>query len=366
MTQGASHTRSDEAAVHEAAAGWFMALRAGEITADDPAYRAWIDADSTHAEAMIAVQDIWGALDEHAGAPEMMAARRDALSRSTRAAAARWRLGDSGNRGPLWAAAAAALVLVVAAPLWFAAQTGSDDAGVETAAPLLAFETDIAETRVVTLADNSRVSLDAATRLTVDYSADARWIELVRGQAHFDVATDPTRPFTVRAGDQTVVATGTAFNVEIVEGDVVVTLIEGEVVVTAASTEATPSATPAAPTELEPEAARVLRPGQQLIASGETQQAEVFSDTNLHKTTAWRRGDVMFEDDPLSIAVARMNRYSRIELRVVGEELDVLRVSGVFDAGDTDAFVEAIEAYFPVDARRMSASAIELHARDAG
>ena len=62
MTQGASHTRFDEAAVHEAAAGWFMALRAGEITADDPAYRAWIDADSTHAEAMIAVQDIWGAM----------------------------------------------------------------------------------------------------------------------------------------------------------------------------------------------------------------------------------------------------------------------------------------------------------------
>ena len=71
----------------------------------------------------------------------------------------------------------------------------------------------------------------------------------------------------------------------------------------------------------------------------------------------------MLVDDPLSVAVARMNRYSQIRLVVADDSLDELGVSGVFNAGDTDAFVEALEAYFPVDARRVSASRIEIHPR---
>ncbi len=355
---------------HEAASRWFMKLRTGEIEADDAAYRAWLQADPAHAEALIAVQSSWAALGEHASAPEMVAARRDALARSTRAAASRWRIGTSVTVPRLaWASAVAAgLVILLGVPALLMGPLAPDETALERIAEPQLFETQIAETRVVTLADNSRISLDAATRLTADYTAAARRIELLQGQAHFDVAHDPLRPFTVRAGDQSVVATGTAFNVEIVDGEVVVTLLEGEVVVTdvqpalperpSGSDGLDPSATPE-PTPPEPQ---VLRPGQQLVASAAS-PARIRDDANLHKTTAWRRGDVMFEDDPLSIAVARMNRYSRIELQVMDDALDALRVSGVFDAGDTDAFVEAVEAYFPVDARRMSADRIELHAR---
>src|SRR3546814_3966246 len=76
------------------------------------------------------------------------------------------------------------------------------------------YRTVLGERRVVTLADGSTVSLDAASEVRVAYSERARELALVRGQARFDVAHDPRRPFAVQARDQRVVATGTAFNVD--------------------------------------------------------------------------------------------------------------------------------------------------------
>src|SRR3546814_1264895 len=79
------------------------------------------------------------------------------------------------------------------------------------------YRTVLGERRVVTLADGSTVSLDAASEVRVAYSERARELALVRGQARFDVAHDPRRPFAVQARDQRVVATGTAFNVDLLD-----------------------------------------------------------------------------------------------------------------------------------------------------
>ena len=342
--------------VLEEAAAWFLRLRRGEADEADPAYRAWLAASPDHADAMARARIAWGMMGEKANAPEVVTRRRDALDRSAAVARGRWSaLALPGRR--LRAAAAAAAVAGVAAMLmiW---HTASDRAfeGADL------YHTAVAETRTVTLADNSRISLDAATRLQVHYSDQSRDITLMAGQAHFQVAKDRLRPFRVTAGDQTVVATGTAFNVELVGEEVLVTLFEGEVVVTDARTAtAVPAASPD-PAEAAP-ATRKLKPGQQLIASA-TAATLVEQAANLEKTDAWRHGKIMLVDDPLPIAVARINRYSRIRLTVADDQrLKALGVSGVFNAGDTDAFVEALEAYFPVQAQRISASLIEIRPR---
>src|SRR3546814_13586908 len=56
-----------------------------------------------------------------------------------------------------------------------------------------------------------------------------RQVELLAGRAKFDVAKDPQRPFTVAAGDKLVVAVGTSFSVELIDGQVRVILYEGQV-----------------------------------------------------------------------------------------------------------------------------------------
>jgi transmembrane sensor len=211
------------------------------------------------------------------------------------------------------------------------------------------------------LPDNSRVTLDAATRLTAAYTPEARQIDLLSGQAFFDVAKDPGRPFRVTAGDQTVVAVGTAFNVEYVDSAIVVTLVEGEVVVTEG-----PAVTPALVTDdgadpAAPVNSVKLVAGQQLVAPRDA-EAEITASPNLDKSTSWRRGRIIFEEDTLEAAVERVNRYSRIRVVIADPALRDLRIGGVFNAGDTEAFLDAVEAAFPVEARRMTASEIELHA----
>jgi transmembrane sensor len=62
-------------------------------------------------------------------------------------------------------------------------------------------------------------------------------------------------------------------------------------------------------------------------------------------------------------AAERVNRYSNMVVEVDPAVADVA-VSGVFNAGDSNAFVEAISAYFPIEVRRIGASRIQLSARD--
>ncbi len=340
------------------AAAWHLRLRNGTADDDSTEYLDWLAMSPDHGAAMKRARSTWAILGDHAAAPEVVRVRRDALDRSGKFAAGRWAAFRSIPR-PLKAMAAAILLAVIAVPTFFLWQQVGDKPANGVAA-VQVFETDIGETRVVTLADNSRVSLDAFTRLNVRYTADERDIELQRGQAHFDVAKDPTRPFRVVAGDQTVVATGTAFNVEMVGDNVLVTLLEGEVIVTDASV--VMPAMPSLPIEAVAPPVLKLKPGQLLVASAR-QEVQIVNDTNMQKTNAWRDGRIFLEGDSLSVAVARMNRYSRIRLSVADHSLDALRISGIFNAGDTDAFIEAVEAYFPVDARRMTSSSIELHRR---
>ncbi len=99
------------------------------------------------------------------------------------------------------------------------------------AAATNAFETEIGENRSVALADGSIISLGGDTRIEVAMSENVRAIELVRGEALFKVAKDSARPFKVRAGDATIIAVGTEFNVERDSDRAVVSVTEGRVVV---------------------------------------------------------------------------------------------------------------------------------------
>lgn len=344
--------------INAEAAAWHLRFR--NETADEGSsdYLDWLAESPDHGVAMTRARSTWDVFGDHAVAPEVVKARRDALDRSGKFAARRWAAFRSVPRSATAIAAVVILAAVMTPVFLFWQQVDDRPANGVTAVQV--FETDIGETRIVTLSDNTRVSLDAFTRLTVRYTEEERDAELERGQAHFDVATDPTRPFRVTAGDQIITAIGTAFNVEMIGDDVLVTLLEGEVVVT--ETPAAKHTLPSLPVEAVPVPSRKLKPGQLLVASA-SHEPQIVDEINIQKTNAWRDGKVFLEGDSLSVAVARMNRYSRIKLSVADDSLEALRISGVFNAGDTDAFVEALEAYFAVDARRMTSSSIELHPR---
>lgn len=89
--------------------------------------------------------------------------------------------------------------------------------------------TGVAELRDLTLEDGSRIQLDAGTAIAVHYGAARREVELLSGQAFFDVMPGRDRPFVVKAGEVAVTVTGTAFSVGTSEAGVAVAVQSGTV-----------------------------------------------------------------------------------------------------------------------------------------
>ena len=219
------------------------------------------------------------------------------------------------------------------------------------------YSTQRGERRVVTLADGSQIQLDSSTDLRVRYSARARELTLLRGQARFDVAHDVERPFSVTAAGEKVVATGTAFNVDLHKSQLVVTLIEGHVVVLSRRTSAL---LPIQPFRLTPAAPKVpnqgsqpglgveLDAGEQLVVSAGGTSS--IAPANIERSTAWQSGRLIFNDEPLSSVVEQVNRYARQPLVLADAATAGLRISGVFSTSDIDGFVDTLTHYLPVDA----------------
>ena len=323
----------------EAAAVWAMRLADGELAPGARrAFDAWIAADPLNSAAFEEVVGAWQTVDRYATSVPIMAMRRAALAHAHRAAPRR-----RAGLPPAWAGIAACLVAVVAAAvLWLWTRPDS-------------YQTGIGERRVVVLADGSRLSLDGDSVVQVRLTGDRRRLWLTKGRAKFDVAKDALRPFSVTAGDKIVVATGTQFSVERLGGTVRVILYEGHVAVLRDSGAApAPVEVPVAHAMLPAE--RVLRPGYELALAPASSLRGDGDGAHLARidpvgTLGWESGLLVFSDEPLTTAVARVNRYLDHPLQLADDRTGELRISGVFHAGDIRAFADGLRV-FDVRTRR--------------
>jgi transmembrane sensor len=315
----------------EKAAEWRMRLARNPSLGRAPEYLQWCS-DPLNASASEAINQGWscvGALDT---APEMLELRRQALMRMRRTGASRWH----GRKVKLGAAVAAVVIGVVGAAALYLNLHLPDY-----------YQTDIGERRVVALPDGSRISMDSDTRVRVVYRKTARAITLDRGRSRFDVAHDSSRPFTVTAGPRTVVAVGTSFDVERLQSTVLITLIQGQVVVEGAEPQlSTPTIS--------------LNAGEQLVVSRDTKPNIVAADPQVAR--AWESGRLLFRDEPLGDAVARVNRYTTHAIQI-DPSIASIRISGVFNAGDIGSFVSAVTSYFAVQASTTGDNSILLQPR---
>ena len=208
----------------------------------------------------------------------------------------------------------------------------------------------VGELRTVILEDGTRMSLNTATRVEVALASVQRTVSVEEGEALFEVAKDARRPFVVQVADREVVALGTVFSVrlnptsDIGSNALDVTLIEGQVSVRAATGKS----------DKAPETRPVLlNPGDRLRLSERDGRATTGSQRvvmqmdrpHVDQLMAWRRNEAVFDDVPLSDAVADMNRYSRQPVVLVGDAFSKgLRISGLFRTGDNVAFARAVAA----------------------
>jgi transmembrane sensor len=314
------------------AAAWRVRLAENDL-GDSPELAAWIAEDARNAAAWKQVQDPWTLFGEQATSPEIIELRCRALAHAHEAGRGRWV--RSRRFAIAHRLAIAAGILAVAIGGLFVWTQQPD-----------VYTTPAGERRVVTLADGSQVALDSRSEVKVRYSAHARELTLTSGQARFDVAHDVERPFSVTADGHKVIATGTSFNVDLFGPSLLVTLIEGHVVVSSAPALSQPA-------NIDSQIDRIiLDAGQQVVFS--PQAPPSVAHVNLGQATAWENGEVVFENDPLPVVVARINRYARHGVVIADTQTSELRISGVFHTGDIDGFVSTIAAYLPLRADKSA------------
>lgn len=298
----------------EEAARWCVRLCEGEMTSSARAELTdWLTSDPAHRAAFDQAVEAWQEVSAVQATPEILALRVKALESLRRTQRTRSVRGVLGSRTSWLLAAAAAVALLVG--IVAEMQPRSQQ-----------FVSGIGQRRTVSLADGSSVNLDASSEVLVRYSAAQRTLQLLRGRAKFQVAKDPRRPFLVRAADREIVATGTTFSVEIVQKEVQVILYQGHVSVSG------------------PDHVRTaLVAGDELIAP--ISLAQVHLETaNVARSLSWESDQLEFVDEPLASAVERVNRYARIPIGIGDAAAASERISGVFTAGDTRAFIEGITA----------------------
>lgn len=352
--------------LEEEVSNTFVQRLHGEWTvADQAALESRLASDSAYADAYRLAEESMQLLGAHVEMPEMMKFRERAIAHARRSSANRW-FGssfDHRNRGRLVAGIACAFIVLASAwqlPPW----------GLKPGQ----YRTSIGEQRIIELEDHSRIAMDAATRIVVRYTSESRTVELIEGQAQFSVAKNHARPFKVKAGDRTIVALGTVFTVEYSDERVRVAMLEGRVAVVPQSTEVlslislprlegearNPHASSAAqlsknagfePIELfAGEELRVSQDGRTTF----TQKAD------LEAVTAWRSGKVVLRTERLGDAIRRINRYSRVQVEVEDPALADETISGVFEAGDTQGFVGAVQFALPVVADYSGSNTVRL------
>jgi transmembrane sensor len=275
----------------------------------DAEVRAWLDESDEHRRAFERMNDAW----ERAGEIRLRA-RPSAPTRPPRRPFVPW-------------ATAAAVILAVAATVYY--WRGNVVA------------TGVGQQQVRLLQDGTRIVLNTDTHIEVSYDAHARRVRLIHGEAWFEVAKNPARPFLVSVDGQEIRALGTSFIVrhDGIE-DLSVTLVEGRVSVQPVNPQA----------ETRPQDLEILSAGQRLLISGNRPPA--VDHPELARITAWVHGRVELEDTPLAEATEEMNRYSKRRITVADPDVGRLRVGGVFHAGDSDEFVRVVTSAFGLTAER--------------
>ena len=330
--------------VSEQAAAWFFELAEGPNDGDlRRRFVRWLKRSPQHIESFLAIavleQELSNLPDKiddimalvNAAAPGAIPIKERGAPGKTGANRQTARRRPGG-----WLAAAAVTALAVLGSLPFLLP---DDVP-----PTFVHRTDFGEQRSIALSDGSIVVLNTLSEVAVHYDAETRRVELLSGQALFDVASDPQRPFVVETGSVALNVLGTRFSVYRTPESTSLAVVEG--VVRAVS-------------RRQPEQELLVRAGQGAVAAADGTIAR-NDEIDVTKAIAWTERRLIFEDAPLEHVISEFNRYNRRPLVVQDPQLAERRITSVFFANDVSALVAFLELEPDVEVD-YGADAIRIH-----
>jgi transmembrane sensor len=325
-----------QAQIDNEAAVWTWRVDSGELgDAERSQLESWLREDVRHRRTFGELCRTWSALD-HLSARPLHEEKVVPFARPERRGfLAALRPAAAGTKWYWQAAAAAVLVLGLGAVILTARRPG-----------MQVMSTAVGQQRHVTLADGSVLTLNTNTLLAVKLTPQRRDVYLRRGEAHFDVVHNVSRPFFVHAGDAVISDVGTQFEVRLEsDRDIDVLVDQGEVEVRGP---ATGGLTAAASEAGDGDWVRALSAGEQLLVTGPHLAITSVTPQQIAADLAWREGAVVFEGEPLSQALAEVGRYTRAQVVLADPQVASLPISGRFRTDDVPGFFRALQAALPV------------------
>ncbi|SHM70136.1 FecR family protein [Phytopseudomonas punonensis] len=288
------------------AAAWFLRIRSDASLAQQPEFSGWLAADPANAEEYHAFEALWNDFGN---------------TRQTEALAGAMERQHGERRSGLRRGACALLLMLASAAGWL---------GYRQSPQTLAVQTPIGERQQITLRDGSELQLNAATEIAVHYSWRQRHVDLRQGEAMFDVARNPYRPFVIDSSLAQITVRGTRFVVNRLPDRLRVSVDHGLV-----------------------EVASTQQPGETWQV-GAGQVIEVDRAGHLHRVDiavgnalAFTRGNLVFEDADLGEIAASLSRYRQRPIQATGG-YPTPRISAVLQLSDVEDFIHALPNIAPV------------------
>jgi transmembrane sensor len=228
-------------------------------------------------------------------------------------------------------ALAASLLGIVVAAIWLGRKSWT----------VVDVSTGIGEQRSAILPDHSVVELNTSSEIRLAFTASERRVELLRGEAFFEVAKDPKRPFIVATDVATARAVGTHFSVYRTRDETIVTVAEGRVLVRDKHLDGG---------EVIPGNLAEARPGHPVQ----------MRPANVERALAWRQRRLIFDGDSLANVVSEFNRYNPAPLVIVDPGLRGQRISGVFAANDPDSLLDFLVQVDHINVTRSEDGSIRI------
>ena len=337
--------------IQEQACLWISRLDR-ELTGNEKdALEAWLKESKAHRKALLEAASLWddmSVLNELSGLFPRQPTSAAKEAKQTRRLRTRAK----------WSIAAAFLVMAVAVEVLLE-QTWLNNT------PVLAsitekVETGVGEQKNITLADGSKLHLNTDSIVTVDFTENARNIVLLRGEAHFDVAHDTSRPFTVTAGNNTVTAVGTAFNMQYVDDQAFELVVTDGKVLVADRFNTFNHQGSLFSNNPNSEEGLLLYAGEKAVVKGKVEEKENLSKNDIDDDLAWQKGMIVFKGEPLESVLEEIGRYTPLRFSISDEGLKRRRVAGYFKVGDIEGLLGALKNSFNIEYEKITETSIQL------
>ncbi len=319
-------------AIETEAARLYLNARASDAAEDWNAAYAWVAQDPAHGFAFAKAEAGWELSERLNELPASRIDRTESITNDPPQEAPR----SFNRRHMLFGLATAAAAVGIASTVTLRL-VGTVDR----------YRTALGETRNVRLGDGSIVHLNTNSSIEVSLKDNVRSINLLKGEAQFDVAHDAKRPFIVNADGTLVRAVGTMFNVRLRSDVTELTVIEGIVAVRNGAS-----------------AVRRIESGRSAAIRSGSIAVTHLEPAKIKQRIAWQEGMVEFQGDTLAQAVEEFNRYRANPLVIGDPAIASLRVGGAFRLDRSQDFVDALESGFGVRAVPGSDNSILLVSAD--